>query len=160
MRKVIVNSTPIIAFCKARQLSILESMYGEIVIPEAVFREVTEKNDEVKNQLETADWIRVEKIQDVVNKRMYRAKLHEGEVEVMILAQEYNGEHLVIIDDDAARKTAVFLGLNLTGSIGVLLKAKELGKISEVMPVVAEMEKKGIYFSRRLKDRVRQIARE
>lgn len=42
---------------------------------------------------------------------MYRAKLHDGEVEVMILAQEHEGEHLVVIDDGPARKTAEFLGL-------------------------------------------------
>ena len=46
---------------------------------------------------------------------MYKAKLHDGEVEVMILAQEHDEEHLVIIDDGAARKTAEFLGLNVTG---------------------------------------------
>lgn len=48
---------------------------------------------------------------------MYRAKLHDGEVEVMILAQE-KGADLVIIDDHAAKKTAKYLGLPVTGTMG------------------------------------------
>ena len=43
---------------------------------------------------------------------MYTAKLHDGEVEIMIFAQEYEGEHLVVIDDGPARKTAVFLWID------------------------------------------------
>ena len=37
MRKVIVNSTPLIALCKAGELLLLRRMYGEIKIPEAVY---------------------------------------------------------------------------------------------------------------------------
>lgn len=91
---------------------------------------------------------------------MYKAKLHDGEVEVMILAQEHDGEHLVIIDDGAARKTAEFLGLNVTGTIGVLIKSKKEGHIKEVMPLIFELERQGIYFSEALKARVRRLSGE
>ena len=91
---------------------------------------------------------------------MYRAKLHDGEVEVMLLAQEYEGDHLVVIDDGPARKTAEFLGLTLTGTIGVLIKAKANGYIEAVMPVVNEMEHKGIYFSEKLKEQIKRISKE
>ena len=49
MRKVIVNSTPLIALSKVGQLDVLKKLYGEVSIPEAVFREVTEKNDVVSS---------------------------------------------------------------------------------------------------------------
>ena len=78
----------------------------------------------------------------------------------MILAQEYDGEHLVIIDDGAARKTAEFLGLNVTGTIGVLIKARNMGYIQKVMPAILELEKQGIYFSDTLKLRVKRITGE
>jgi len=91
---------------------------------------------------------------------MYKAKLHDGEVEVMILAQEYEGDHLVIIDDGPARRTADYLGLTLTGTIGVLIKAKEKGLINAVMPFIAKMEKQGIFFSDELKARVKRVAGE
>lgn len=45
MRKIIVNSTPLIALAKANKLEILKGMYEHIIIPEAVYREVTEKDD-------------------------------------------------------------------------------------------------------------------
>ena len=159
MRKVIVNSTPIIALCKVDLLHLLKDLYGEITIPEAVYHEVTAKNDRVKDQLINSDWISIEKVTNLARKRMYHAKLHEGEVEVMLLAQDYEN-HLVVIDDGAARNAAIFLGLKLTGTIGVLIKAKQQGFISAVMPIIHKMETHGIYFSDKLKETVRHITSE
>ena len=45
MRKAIVNSTPLISLCRVDLLDLLKAQYGEITIPEAVFNEVTRKND-------------------------------------------------------------------------------------------------------------------
>lgn len=45
MRRVIVNSTPLIALCNADLLNILKEIYGSIIIPKAVFDEVTAKKD-------------------------------------------------------------------------------------------------------------------
>ena len=64
------------------------------------------------------DWIRVERILSPSDKKMYQAKLHDGEVEVMILAQEGVRADLVILDDNAAKKTAKYLGLTVTGTFG------------------------------------------
>ncbi len=160
MRKIIVNSTPLIALSKAGNIELLHKMYGDITVPEAVFKEITAKNDVVEREIKNSDWIHIEAINDVKSKRMYSAKLHAGEVEVMILAQEYEGEHLVVIDDYAARKTAEFLRLNLTGTIGILLKAKKQGYIKEIMPIITEMEENKIYFSDELINMVRKVAEE
>ncbi len=160
MRKVIVNSTPLISLCKVGLLDLLEKQYGEITIPEAVFREVGRKNDAVKKQVSSLSWIHVEAIKETKSRRMYKAKLHDGEVEVMILAQEHEGEHLVVIDDFQARRAAEYLGLKLTGTIGVLIKAKENGYVDAVMPVISEMEREGIYFSDKLKEQIRHISKE
>ena len=160
MRKIIVNSTPLIALSKAGHLDVLKELYGEITIPEAVFREVADKNDEVKSKVSNSSWIHVEHIQETKSRRMYKAKLHDGEVEVMILAQESEMDHLVIIDDSAARKTAEFLGLTLTGTLGVLVKAKQRDILPAVMPIIRRMEEKGIFFSEGLKERIRRLAGE
>ncbi len=160
MRKVIINSTPLIALCKAGRLNLLKTMYGEVTIPDAVFREVTEKNDFVqKSIVENSDWIRIGHVSADADRKMYKAKLHDGEVEVMILAQETNAD-LVVIDDLEARKTAEYLGLTLTGTIGILLKAKQLGHLDLVLPVIREMEKQHIYFSDALISQIRQLAKE
>lgn len=107
-----------------------------------------------------SEWIHIERIKEDKSKRMYKAKLHDGEVEVMILAQEHIGEHLVVIDDGPARRTAEYLGLTLTGTIGVLIKAKADKQIDAVMPILHKMEICGIYFSEVLKSQVKRIANE
>lgn len=160
MRKVIVNSTPLIALCKVNQLELLRELYTEITIPEAVFQEVTAKNDSVKREiLENGAWIHVQSVSDTIDRRMYKAKLHDGEVEVMILAQEIKAD-LVIIDDNAARKTAIYLSLPLTGTVGVLLRAKAEGLVPKVMPIVDSMEQNGLYYGSVLKEWVRSQAKE
>lgn len=86
-------------------------------------------------------------IQDHSEKKMYKAKLHDGEVEVMILAQEQKAD-LIILDDNAAKKTAKYLGLTVTGTLGVLVKAKRQGIIEEVRPILSEMKQNGFYIGR------------
>ena len=160
MRKVIVNSTPIIALSKVGLLQLLREMYGEVTIPQAVYDEVTRKNDVAKKEIINSPWIHRERVADNSARRMYMAKLHDGEVEVMMLAQEHGPDHLVVIDDNAARKTAEYLGLRLTGTVGVIIRAKELGLVDSVMSIVRKMESSGIYFSDGLMDRVRRLAGE
>ena len=161
MRRVIVNSTPIIVLCNIGLLDILKALYAEIYIPEAVYREVTEKDDSACQVLKTAlNWIHVEKIANQADKKMYKAKLHDGEVEVMILAQEGTADDLVVIDDNAAKKTAKYLGLKVTGTIGVLLKAKREGIIPEIASVLEKMKKNGFYISESLEQLVLEQAGE
>lgn len=160
MRKVIVNSTPLIILCGIGKLNILKEVYEEIIIPSAVYTEVTAKADSACIQLQSAgDWIRVEQIKDHSEKKMYKAKLHDGEVEVMILAQERKAD-LVILDDNAAKKTAKYLGLSVTGTLGVLVKAKRQGIIKEVRPFLAEMRQKGFYVSNAVEQMVLEQAGE
>ena len=92
---------------------------------------------------------------------MYRAKLHAGEVETMILAQQKSFQaDLVILDDLAARKTAQYLGLNVTGTMGVLIKAKQKGIIAEVKPLLDEMMKNGFFVSNKVLQMVLKAAGE
>ena len=146
MPKIVVNSTPLIALCNIGRLDLLEKVYRRILIPQAVYDEVTEKDDAAGRQIaQRPDWIEVVQISDRSQKQMYRARLHDGEVEVMILAQEAPVADLVIIDDNAAKKTAKFLDLRVTGTLGVLMRAKRMGYISSVAAVIDELCKNGFY---------------
>ena len=152
MLRVIVNSTPLIALCNIGGLDLLQKVYGRIVIPQAVFDEVTEKDDSACRQIkQRPDWIEVKQISDNSQKQMYRAKLHDGEVEVMILAQEPPTADLLIIDDNAAKKTAKFLGLHVTGTLGVLLRAKRMGLVEEIAPLIEDLCKNGFYVDETVK---------
>jgi len=151
MRKVIVNSTPLIALCHINQLELFKKIYGEITIPDAVYKEITAKPDsicckQVRNALE---WIKVEKIENELAKRFYKTQLHEGEVEVMILAKE-RGADLVVIDDKNAKKHAKYLDLTVTGSLGILLKAKKMELIKEIAPLLSEIQNQGIFLGEKI----------
>ncbi len=157
-RKVIANTTPLIALADIGHLDLLQKLYGEIMIPRAVLDEIKSEPAKsiVRAALKTAvkmtaennsvTWINVCSISDVNAKRLYRAKLHAGEVEVMILAEEQNAD-LVLMDDNAAKKTAKFMGLKVTGTLGVLLRAKREGHIKEVQPLMKRLIETGMFIS-------------
>lgn len=67
-------------------LDILHKMYGNVIIPQAVFDEVTVKDDSACHTIKTLDWINIKSIASQDDRKMYKAKLYAGEVEVMILA--------------------------------------------------------------------------
>jgi len=151
MRKVIVNSTPLLVLGNIGRLDILCSLYEQIEIPAAVYREVTEKNDAAsKTLLAASDWIKVRTVENIADYAMYQAKLHAGEVETMIIAQKPVKADLVILDDMAARKTAKYLGLTVTGTMGVLVKAKQKQIIPAVKPILDEIMRNGFYISEKV----------
>ena len=148
MRKVIVNTTPLIALAGIGHLNVLEKLYGEVTIPRAVYNEICAKPDtECAKQLQQAlDWIAIEDIVNTEAKMYYKTQLHDGEVEVMILAKEKKAD-LIIVDDNNAKKHAKYLGLPVTGTIGVLIKAKNLGIVSALKPLLERMLENHIYMS-------------
>lgn len=151
MRKVVVNTTPLIALSHAGRLDILKRLYEEIVIPAAVYRELSVKTESVcKKEVDRSlDWIRVENIKNQMAKALYKTQLHDGEVEVMILSKEITAD-VVIIDDANAKKHAKYLGLPVTGTLGVLIRAKQNGYVNELKPLLCKMLENGIYISKSL----------
>ena len=160
MPKVIVNSTPIIVLSSVNQLELLQKLYNDIYIPQAVYDEVTEKEDSACHQVKNCSWIHVCQIKNVSEKRMYQAKLHDGEVEVMILAKENPVDTTVIIDDNAAKKTAKFLGLKVTGTLGIILKAKKQNLISSVTTIMNQLIQNGFYITPDIYDLIKNEAGE
>ena len=151
MRKVVVNTTPLIALSHVGQLDVLKRLYGEIIIPEAVYRELSIKTESIcKKAVDNSlEWIRIKSINNEMAKAMYKTQLHDGEVEVMILSKEIAAD-VVIIDDANAKKHAKYLGLPVTGTLGVLIKAKREGYINELKPIFSQMVENDIYISQSL----------
>ena len=156
MRRVVANSTPVIALSEIGRLGILKDLYGEIIIPNAVRNEVTVK---APRRLDGHDWVRVKAISNLAAKEMFTSALHEVEVEVMLLAKEI-GADLVIMDDGLARRHAKYLGLTVTGTVGVLLRAKSAGIITEVAPVLHSLIQNEFYISDEVYSEVLNIAGE
>lgn len=161
MRKIVVNSTPLIALNKIGKLYLLKSIYGEIIIPYAVYEEViVESNSRDTNDfIKESGFIKIMEIKNHEAKKLFVTSLHKGEVEVMILAKELDAD-LCIIDDLLARRYAKYYNLTITGTIGVILKAKELCIIGAVKPIINELIDSGIYIDTKLYNKVLEISGE
>lgn len=146
MRKVISNTTPLLSLLKIDQLLLLEKLYGKILIPHGVYEEIESgKEKPYYRDLADVDWIDIEKIQDK-KARFYLLDLDKGEAEVLILAKEYNAD-LVIIDELSGRRYAKQMNLTLTGTLGILLRAKSEGVIPSVKTLITVLEQKGSWFN-------------
>lgn len=150
-RIVVVNSTPIIALSAIHRLDLFKHLYGEIIIPKAVHDEVMVKKDSI-SQLALArakDWIITKSITNNEAKKFFKVQLHDGEVEVMLLGRELEAD-LLVIDDYTAREYAKYLDFKVTGTLGVILRAKEKGIVKEVKPLITDLRENGIYISENL----------
>ena len=159
MRKTISNTTPILSLLKINKLNLLRELYGKITIPKAVFQEIENGKEKPYYQnLSLLDWIEIE---DIANKesRTYFFDLDDGEAEVLILANEQNAD-LVILDEVMGRMYAKRLKLNLTGTIGILLKAKEKGLIKSLRKLLNELKEKGTWLNPQLISKAIELANE
>jgi uncharacterized protein len=143
-RLVVVNTTPIIALSLIGQLDLLRRLYGRVVVPTAVQAEVLAGGVAGIGirELREASWLEVVSLRDPGRADLI-ADLQRGEAEVLALAQEQAAD-LVIIDERLARRYAVRLGMRLTGTLGVILKAKKLGMIEAVAPLMDQLRAGGI----------------
>jgi predicted nucleic acid-binding protein len=84
--------------------------------------------------------------------------LGKGEAEAIAVAHERNA--LLILDDGLARRHAKLVGVRLTGTLGVLVKAKAAGHIQKVAPVVSKLAQLGFRLSEHTRDAVLKLANE
>ena len=92
------------------------------------------------------DWINVVDIDNNVYAKMFSTRLHAGEVEAIMYAIDTKAD-LIVLDDKLARKTAKYMGLTVTGTLGVVIKAKEIGYIEAVKPIMNMLIQNGLYIS-------------
>ncbi len=158
---VVSNSTPLIHLAKIGRLELLEEFFGEILIPEAVYRECVVEGSESEDALaiKNTEWIKVEKINDERLKRSLMIKLDEGESEAIVLALEKKAD-LILIDDYDGREVARALGLKVTGTIGILLKAKFSGRITSLKDELEKLKSTGFWLSEGLYEKILKKAGE
>jgi len=159
MPKVVSNTTPIISLLKIDKLHVLKELYGVIYLPLEIFNEIEAgKNKDFYVDLSKFEWIKIQKIK---NKKSlsYFLDLDKGEAEAIVLATEI-GADLIILDETLGRFHAKHAGLKVTGTLGILLKAKQLGFVSELKSLLLELRIKGIWLSDRLIEEMLKLANE
>ena len=159
MLNVVVNSTPLISLHDIGRLDVLSKMYNHVYIPQGVYEEVCVDGDMSKSTLLSFPNFSIQHITNENAKKYFKTALHKGEVEVMILADELNAD-ICIIDDKLAREYAKYLGLTITGTLGLFVKAKERGILDLVAPCMDAMILNEIYISKVLYESIKKLAKE
>ena len=153
MHKVVSNTTPIISLLKLNQLDLLKQLYTQISIPVAVYNEVEAgKAKGFYKDLSKIDWIKIIEIKDKQAVK-YFLDLDSGEAEAIVLATELNAD-LIVLDEKLGRFHAKNADLKVTGTIGILLKAKAVGLINEFKPLLDELTEKEVWISEKLKKEI------
>lgn len=156
---VIVNNTPLVALWILNRLDLLRDLYGIVWIPETVEREFIATEAIVRQSaLLQSPWIQVVCVSNPRLALTY-VGLDQGEAEVLALAVEHNAR-LVVIDERKGRRYAQRLGLALTGTLGILLLAKQEGLIPMLAPLLDQLEQSGLHLGADLVQRVLLLAQE
>jgi predicted nucleic acid-binding protein len=143
----VFDASPLIALHQIGRLGLVESLFDRIVIPAGVEREIAPSVGAPPS------WMSVLPAPDVLHPTLAAADLDLGETEAIGLALQERAS-IVVLDDLSARITAERLGLNVIGTLGLILLAKRKGLIDRVRPEVDALLVTGFYAGRTLYLRV------
>ncbi len=138
---IVSNTTPLIAFSSLQKFELLKKLFGKLYIAEAVYNEATiakKEKDNLAFEITQADWIQVVKVKDRLAVDVLLDELDLGEAETIVLAKEINADW-ILMDEKKGRRKLTQLGLNKIGTIGLLLKAKEIGLLAEIKPEIKNL---------------------
>lgn len=140
---IVISDTSVITNLAAIQhLLLLPQLYRQVIIPEAVYRELADIDPPVPGTLEaqTADWLQVKQVTElsVVQRLQNEARLDPGESEAIALVLELKA-NLLLIDERRGRAEADRLGVRITGLLGILVEAKRKNLIATVKPLIDAM---------------------
>ena len=132
---VVSDSSPLIALCDLGKLNLLQTLYGRVILPEAVWDETVQAGREQSGRsvLIQASWIEHVKVQNRMLVRSLSQKLDIGESEAIALALDLDAD-LLLMDERHGRNVAVRFGIDVIGVIGILLTAKSKGYLKAIKP--------------------------
>ncbi|MEA2560727.1 MAG: hypothetical protein QOH06_2231 [Acidobacteriota bacterium] len=160
MPEVIANTSPIQYLFQLGILDLLPELYGEVFVPEGVILELRSgvNRGVLLPDLDSLSWLRIRKARSAAVLPL-AAGLGAGEREVLALALEIE-DSLVILDDSLARRFAQRLSLPLTGTLGLLLKAKQRRRVESVKPYLDRLESLGFRLDSSTRSNVLALAQE
>lgn len=151
MPEIVISDTScLILLTKINEIHLLHDCYKRVTITQEVALEFGS---------ELPEWIEVRAVQNKSFQRSFNQLVDSGEASAFALAMEIP-DCLLIVDDRKARKVAKSLELNVTGTLGFLVKAKERGLISSIKPIIAKLAKTDFRISDTLINTILDIAGE
>ncbi|MBW4650843.1 MAG: DUF3368 domain-containing protein [Kastovskya adunca ATA6-11-RM4] len=159
---VVSDTSPLNNLAAINQLHLLHQLYRTVLIPEAVYRELTDPNFPIAGatEVQTIEWIQTRAVSDRTLVEALSNELDIGEAEAIALAVESQAEQ-VLIDERRGRLVATRLNLRYTGILGILVEAKSQGLIAEVKPLLdALVNDAGFWVAEPLYNSVLQLVNE
>ena len=145
MPKTIISDTScFIILTNIGELELLHKVYGQVVTTIDIATEFGEPLPE---------WIEIMSVVDNYRQQLLEMQIDKGESSAIALALELPNS-TVILDDYKARKIAEQLGINYTGTIGVIIKAKLKGIIPSIKPFLEKIKQTDF----RLSTEIEQLA--
>lgn len=146
---IIGDSSALVALSIMNRLDLLETVFGVIHVPQAVYDEVTISS---KSQSRKLKIFLKNKITSV-DIKISQMGLGRGELEAIALYKNLNANFL-LIDDRRAKSFAKLNDVNVIGSLGVMILAKELGKVKSIREDLEKLLDSDVFISQSLIDRV------
>ena len=145
--------TPLISLMKTGPLDLVEQLFGEIQIPEAVFHEL------ISNMIQESAFIKKVMVEDVkaVELLCRSTGLDLGESEAIVLSDS-NGAKLLLMDEARGHKVAKQMGIQLMSTIGMLLVAYKEDRLTkeEILECLEALRHSGRHISSKLYEQLLQ----
>ena len=130
------DASPLIALAWLEHLHLLPTLFQRVAVPTAVHHELTRRPHAVgAASFATAPWLQVLPVQNRLAVTLLREQLDLGESEAIVLAHEQQAE-ILLLDERRGRRRASQSGLTVLGTLGILLRAHELGLVERVQPLL------------------------
>lgn len=145
-----INASPLILLTKAGLLNLLQLVSQEVVVPAAVAMEIQQYGvrDLTAQAIAQTNWL-VAVDTPPVPELIQSWDLGPGESAVLTWGYVHPSTE-VIVDDLAARRCAVALGIPVRGTLGLVLTAKQRGTIPAARPILEQLRDSGMYLSDRV----------
>lgn len=145
---VIADTSCLILLDKIGELNLLRSIFGRVIVTREIAMEFGS---------DLPEWVTIRRIEKLDIQNAF--DLDTGEASAIILALELKSV-LLILDDYKARKVAEKMGLNITGTLGLFLKAKQLNIISSIRPLLERIQQTNFRYSQKVFDQILTMAGE
>ena len=155
---LVADASALIALAVCDSLALLDVLFGEVLVPEAVYTEVAQPDKPQGGRL--MQYLQ-DKVRSVEMSRFVYldAYADAGETQAMLLYKELDADFL-LIDDQRGRKVAEINQITTVGSLGVLLQAKKKGLIVAIAPLLTQIADSPVYIGAGLMQTVLELADE
>lgn len=149
--RIVTNTGPLVALARAELLDVMGRLPFEFICPQEVSEELAQGAAKGYPRVEP-QWLKTEALSSPIDD-VAQLALDKGEAAVIQLALECRVRR-VCIDERKGRLAAQWVGLEVTGSLGLLIRAKKLGLITALNPAIEKLKQAGAFYDENLVRRV------